>query len=139
MRTLGEEAAVQGFDLKVTHRDEKSGAVVETNPYVLRVCGTTGSSEKTRYWERPAGSGNLFDKKGQPCGRWDSTKPEGQRYIKGAAHVEWTPPETKDQKIIRSLSEKDLRIAELEKELAAINAEKAAKAPAPAQKKVQGS
>ena len=117
MRTLGEEIESQGFDLTVTHRDGTTGLVVEKTPYIMRV------DNRVRYWERPAGSGNLFNKKGDPCGRWDKTKPEGQRYDAKAKHVAFTPPETLDSKLRRESLEKDAQIAALQKEISSIKGE----------------
>lgn len=120
-----EEVKEEGFSLLVTHRHPKTGLVTKKDPYILRVVREGGN--KVRYFERPAGSGNLWNKKGEPIGRWDASKPEGDRFLKGAEHVQWTPPETEDQKLARSVAEKDARIQELEKELAAIEAEKSAR------------
>ena len=141
MRRSFDEPEVQetpkGFDLTTHRRDPKTGLVIESDPYILRILGGTDGG-KSRVWERPAGSGNLWDKSNQPIGRWDKTQPEGKRFIAGAPHVEWTPPETKDQKLARSLVEKESKINELERELAAIKAEEKKKTPTPAQKKDQG-
>lgn len=124
MRTLQEEVQAQGFSLKVTFRDEKSGVVVDKDPYTLHVV------DRARYWERPVGSGNLFDKKGQPVGRWDASKPEGKRFLKGEPHIAFERPLTQDQKLARDLVEKDARIEALQKELSLIKGEAAPKAPA---------
>lgn len=124
MRTLQEEIESQGFNLRVTYRDEKSGVVVDKDPYILRV------ADRARYWERPVGSGNLFDKKGNPVGRWDVNKPEGKRFLKGEPHVAFEKPLTQDQKLARELVEKSARIETLEKELSLIKGEAAPKAPA---------
>jgi len=120
----------KGFDTTVTHRDPKTGRITHTTPYILRVCGEPGSSEKARYWERPAGSGNLFDKHNNPIGRWvyEEKNVKGKmvkigKYDPNAKHVEWVPPQTEDQKIA---SEN----AALKAELAALKAEKEKQAPA---------
>lgn len=126
----------KGFDLTVTHRHPKTGLVTHTDPYILRVIAS--GDGKVRVWERPAGSGNLWDKHNKPCGRWDKSKPEGERYLKDAEHIAWTAPETSDAKVARESAEKDVKIAELEKELAAIRAEREAKAPVAQAKKNQG-
>lgn len=118
-RIKAEKEKPKGFDTTVTFRDERTGLVTHTDPYIMRRL-----SNKSKVFERPAGSGNLFDPKGNPAGRWDKTKPEGERYIKGAAHVAWQAPETEDQRIARMLIERDVKIAELQKELSAIQAEK---------------
>lgn len=121
----------KGFDLMVTHRDERTGMVTHTTPYILRVCGEPGSSEKSRYWERPAGSGNLFDKQNNPVGRWVYTEEivKGKKIRTGKhapdeKHIAFTPPKTQDQMLREEASQAQVRIAELEKELASIQAEK---------------
>ncbi len=117
--------------LKVTYHDRRTGLVAKKDPYILRVVGEGGN--RTQYFERPAGSGNLFNYDGDPIGRWDASKPEGERFIAKAAHVEFVMPETDDEKLARTLATKDVRINELEAELRAIKAESAKKA---AQQKV---
>lgn len=113
MQTVEQE----GFDLVVTHRDPMTGRVVSTNPYTLRVIGS-GNGQKTQLFERPPRSGNLFDGKGRPFGRWENGK-----HNEKANHVVFVPPETEDQKLARSVIEKDSKIAELQRELASIKAE----------------
>lgn len=127
----------KGFDLTVTHRDEKTGLITHTTPYVLRVCGEQGSDQKARYWERPKGSGNLFDKHNNPIGRWITEEKviKGKRvnagkYDPDAAHIEWHPPMTVDQIIAQEN-------AALKAELASLKAETEKKS-AQAQKKTQG-
>lgn len=124
---IEEDEKPKGFDLTVTHRHPKTGLVTHSDPYVLRVLAS--GEGKARVWERPAGSGNLWDINNNPIGRWDKTKPEGERFLKDEPHIAWTAPLTEDQKLARSVVEKDVRIQELEKELAAIQAEREAKAP----------
>lgn len=123
LMTEDEPAQKTGFNLVVTHRDEKTGLVVERDPYILRVCEAAGGG-KSRSWERPAGSGNLFDKKGHPIGRWVKGK-----LVEGAEHIAFVRPLTADQQLAKSLGEKDIRIAELERELKAIETERTPAAP----------
>lgn len=118
------------FSTKVTHRDEKTGLVVKQDPYILRVSGETGSNVKNRMWERPAGSGNLFDKQMNPIGRWESEekvirgkKVKVGKYNPDAKHIEWKAPETQDQKLAREHAEATAKNAALEKELASLKAE----------------
>lgn len=141
------ESQQKGFDLTVTHRDEKTGQVIRTEPYILRVIGEVGSNEKTRLWERPAGSGNLFDKKGNAVGRWvyedkivKGKKVRTGKFEPDVEHVEFVAPQTEDQKLRQQLTEDKAKIAELERELAAVRMEKEKKsAPIqPTQKKDQG-
>lgn len=119
------------FDLVVTHRDPKSGLVTKTTPYILRVCGETGSSEKTQMWERPAGSGNLFDKEMNPVGRWvyEEQKVKGKMVRVGhhepeAEHIVFVPPMTADEKLRHEMAETQVKLAEAQKELASIKAER---------------
>lgn len=107
----------EGFDLIVTHRDPKSGAVVSSNPYVMTVIQS--GEGRLRLFERPPGSGNLFDKKNQPVGRWEKDDKGVKTYNKDAAHVVYLKPETQDQKLAREVMEKSLEIEALKKQLAA--------------------
>ena len=118
-----DQEVAKGFDLQVTYRDERTGLVTHKNPYTLRVIEATDGG-KSRIYERPVGSGNIWDKKGNPIGRWliDEKTKKG-KFIKDVQHIVFTPPETQDQKLVRSLTEKDGRIAALEKELGNIRAE----------------
>lgn len=146
-KPLPEEKPQTGFNLIVTKRDDKTGLVTEKDPYILRVIGETGSSEKQRLWERPAGSGNLWDKSNNPVGRWvyeekviKGKKVKEGKFVADAPHIAFTPPQTKDQILAKSLSEKEVKIAELERELLSIKTEKDKRsgvAPA-APKKEQG-
>lgn len=132
-----EEEKEQGFPLRVTYRNMRTGMVEKTDPYVLRIIGEDGGRQQL--WERPAGSGNLFNAQGEPVGRWDAKKPEGQRFLKGEEHIKWTAPETADQKLAREYAIKDARIVELEKELLSIKTEREPKEEPPkGNKKTQG-
>lgn len=123
-----EKKESEGFDLRVTHRDARTGLVTESNPYTMKVIMAPDGG-KTRIFERPVGSGNYFDKKNNPIGRWIEGKLD-----RSAAHIEFKAPETKDQKLARALTAKDAEIEALRKELAAIEAQGKAK-----NKKEQGS
>lgn len=117
---MATENTEKGFDLRVTHRDPKTGLIVAETPYVLRVLAS-GDGGKTQLWERPKHSGNLFEKSGKPCGRWIvDPKTKIGRHDPSAEHIAYIPPETQDQKLARSLNEKDARIAALESELLSI-------------------
>lgn len=118
-----EEAVDLGFDLQVTFRDDLTGLVTHHNPYTMRVVAAQDGG-KMRLWERPVGSGNLWDKKGNPIGRWlTDEKTKKGKFIKGEPHISFVPPMTEDQKLARSLTEKDSRITALEKELDSLKAE----------------
>ena len=127
MRVQEEEVKIKGFDTKVTHRDPKTGLIIKKTPYIKRVCGkVAGGSD--RYFEKPAGSGNLFNKKGEPVGRWDSNLAEGKRCIPCASHIEFAVPQTEDDKLAKSLILKERENATLKAELNALKMEKEKKA-----------
>lgn len=113
-----EEVVSKGFNLVVHHRNPKTGLVEKADPYILRVCDA-GNGGRTRLWERPKGSGNLYEKSGKPCGRWIDGKHDSK-----AEHIAFVAPLTSDQKLAAESIENKVRIAELERELAAIKAEK---------------
>lgn len=98
------------FDLK-THNFDPKGRLLSTNHYTLRII--SGS----RYFERPVGSGNLFDEAGEPAGRLVDGKVES-----GALHIDFIPP--------REATPEELAAenAALQRELLAIKAEQAKRA-----------
>ena len=119
------------FDLVVTHRDPKSGMITHTTPYILRRVGEVGSSEKTDLWERPSGSGNLFDAEMNPVGRWvyEEQKIKGKVVKVGhhepdAEHIAFVPPLTADEKLRQEVAATQVELAETKRELAAIKAER---------------
>lgn len=130
---MEEEFAAQRFDIQVTHRDPESGLVTRQNPYNLIVHGEA----RKRLWERPKNSGNVFDKKGNPCGRFVRDEKGVGKYDPFADHVEVKPELSSTEKAQQVLFEKDERILALEKELAAVKAE--AKQSAPKQAKPKAS
>lgn len=111
-----QEEKPKGFDLTVHKRDPKTGLVVDANPYRLRCIGSM------KIFERPIGSGNIWNKKGEPAGRFVDGK-----YDEKAEHIEFKMPESGDQKLAREYTEQQMKIQELERELASIKAEKAKK------------
>lgn len=143
-KDLAPEEVKRGFDTTVTHRDPQTGLVTHTDPYILRVVGE--GTERQKLWERPKGSGNLWDSHNNPIGRYiyeekvvRGKKVRVGKYHPDEAHIVFTPPLTKDQLLAKSLGEKDVRIAELERELKSIQAEREKKAQPSTQKKDQGS
>jgi hypothetical protein len=130
MRHEMEESEVKGFDMRVTHRDPRTGQITRRDPYIMRTVKKDGGGS-AQYFERPSGSGNLFDGQGNPCGRWDATKKEGERYDAKASHIAWERPKTEDEKLANALIAADAKNKALEAELAAVKAESAKKsAPA---------
>lgn len=121
-----EEKQEQFFNTKVTYRDDKTGQIIKQDPYIMRSCKKDGGGS-AHYFERPAGSGNLYDGQGRPVGRWDVSKPEGERFIADAKHIAWERPKTEDEKLASRLIAADAKNKALEAELAAMKAEKVAK------------
>lgn len=120
---MQETEVKKGFDFTVHHRDERTGEVVKTTPYTLRISSDGSANGRTRLLERPPGSGNIFNKKGDPIGRWEKDAKGKGTFKPDAPHIEFAAPETEDQKLSRAVLEKDSRISALEAELAAIKAE----------------
>lgn len=133
---LAEREEEKTWPPKVTYRHPKSGQVIKQDPYVLRTVGNPNNNDRVQYLEYPAGSGNLWDAKWQAVGRWDAEKSEGQRFLRGEPHIEWKKPESSDDVLAREVATKDVKIAELQRELEAIKMEREAKKVAP--KKDQG-
>lgn len=119
MRTMKEELKSQGFDILITHRDPETGVVVRQNPYNLIVSG----EGRQKLWERPKNSGNVFDWRGEPIGRYVRDAKGKGTYDPLAEHVFVAPPISTEEKAKQALHEKDSRIDELERELSAIKAE----------------
>lgn len=127
---------VKTWPPKVTHRNRKTGLVERRENYIMRTVGSTDKNNRDRvnYVEYPAGSGNLWDKNWKAIGRWDKDAPEGKRFKKDEAHIVWAPPATEDQILAKEMAQDKMKIAELERELAAIQAEKSEKKAVPAKK-----
>lgn len=115
MEEKTEKEQEKKFDLMVTHRDPLTGQITKRDPYVMYVM-KSAEGGKMRLYERPKGSGNLWNSKGEPIGRWDKSKKEGEQFIKGAKHIDWVQPLTKDQQIAKEN-------AALKAEIAAMKAE----------------
>lgn len=120
--------------LRVTYRNMKTGMVEKVDPYILRFVGQ--GSDKAQYWERPAGSGNLWSHAhgGRAIGRWDASKKEGERFLKDAPHIAWQPPDTADQILAKRYAAQEAEVLALRQELEAIQAENKRKSPAKADK-----
>lgn len=57
----------QLFDHRVRVVNEKTGQTIAYQPYATHIFG----ADKQTLLERPIGSGNMFDLKGNPIGRWE--------------------------------------------------------------------
>lgn len=125
-----EPSSANTFDLVVNHRDPKTGLQTKSNPYTLHVVGLP-NGEKMRLFERPIGSGNVYDGQNRPAGRFDKTKPEKERHLPDEPHVAFIAPQTEDEKLAASLIAKDAQLAAMQKELDLMKAD-AAKKAAPA-------
>lgn len=117
-----------GFDLRVQVWDPRTGALRKHQPY--RAFGCKAGEGTRLYFERPVGSGNLFFKSGQEAGRFAGFTKQGDPIIdEKAAHVDFVPVETQDDKLRKLMLVKDDKITALEKELSAIRRDKKYSAP----------
>lgn len=96
------------FDLKVHHRDSKTGRLVKTTPYTLRI----DKGKKT--YERPTGSGNMWDAAGVPIGDHVEIKDELTEKQEFAAAL--VANESKISGLNEQLAAKDLEIAAIKAE-----------------------
>jgi hypothetical protein len=109
-----------GFDFQVTHRDSE-GMVSHSNPYTMHVLGA-GGNDRITVMERPKSSGNCWDAQNNPAGR--IVLEEGKLVHKPKeAHIAWSAPETKDQKLARETMKMRSENEALRKELEALKAE----------------
>jgi len=113
------------FDMRVTKRNPKTGAIISTDPYRLRI------TKEGKTFERPVGSGNLWYEDGEVAGIVKMV--EGKEKIMiDTPHLDYAIPVSKEQAVIDAMANKDSQIAKLEQdlkdlELKAINAEREAK------------
>lgn len=101
----------QIFDNRVHIRDESTGRLVKVQPYAYH------AFDQMKLWERPIGSGNMFDANGKEIGNWKQTK--GGRWEKHAdTHIA-----AKLFHEIKAPEDLAKRNAQLEQELEALKAE----------------
>lgn len=110
------------FDRR-THIWDSQGRLVKKNLYTEYVI------QGSRYLERPMNSGNLWTEGNQPAGRIEKTfGPAGQvltkKFDHEASHIAYTPVLTGDEAIMYQLEQERAARVELERELAAIRAER---------------
>lgn len=105
------------FDIKVQHRDSKTGRVKDHNPYRLH----TVSGK--RYFERPLGSGHLYYENGEQAGQmvWEN---DGKKKVikEGMAHSEYNRPLTVNEKMQREFDSRGNKIDNLEAKIAELEA-----------------
>ncbi len=116
------------FDLKVHHFDAR-GRVKKKTHYRLHI------HKGTSMFERPVNSGNLFYENNEPAGRVIFTRDEkgaiiGKKYEPNATHLDFKAPLSAEEKVHFENEQMRSRIAALEAELAAVEADKEAKAAA---------
>jgi len=116
------ETVAVGFDLTVTHRNQY-GEIVKQDPYTLIVsAGSDGG--KVKLWERPKGSGNVWNRKGEPIGRYLRDERTGRgKFHAGAPHVEVVAPASPEEMYEKLTKDQAARIKALESELRAMQAE----------------
>lgn len=102
------------FDNRVQIYNEKTGKMVRYQPYAYHVFG----EDKVELFERPVGSGNMFDKMGRNIGSWKKDE-DGNWKKCSDAHL--------DVKLDLPVTKEDALMAKnetLEAELKSIRAEK---------------
>lgn len=112
------------FDL-VTHRWDGAGNLVHKNTYRKFIV------DKSEYYERPVGSGNLWTEGNQPAGRVLYQLNEkghicDKTFDFKAPHKQYTPPSTAKE-LSSELLETQAKLAAAQAELAAIQKEREAK------------
>lgn len=121
------------FDLR-THLWDGQGNLVKKNLYTLYVI------EGRQYFERPIQSGNLWFENNQPAGRVlfekDSSGKMQRRIDEGAEHIAFIPKLEGDDALYYALEQEKLRTADLERELAAVRADRAPKVEVKTESKV---
>jgi len=110
------------FDRR-THIFDSQGRLIKKNLYIESV------QQGNRYLERPVNSGNLWTEGNQPAGRVEKTFGKSgavtsKKFDHAAPHIEYTPELTGDEKIMYQLEQERSARIELERELAAIRAER---------------
>lgn len=110
-----EEAKPEGFDLRTHYWDRETKKLSHINPYRMHTI------EGVQYFERPAGSGNVYWKNGKPAGVLDlkTMKVDHEK-----AHVEWVAPLTAEQKEQEEVRAVLAQNAELRRELEMIKKDK---------------
>lgn len=102
------------FD-KMVHLRDKHGKQVGENHYAYHII------DGSPYFERPIGSGNLFEPNGEPCGRLVDRR---KLVIESdAAHIAFQEAPEGAEKIAFELSSSREENAEILRELAALKAE----------------
>lgn len=110
------------FDLR-THAWNAQGHLVNTNHYRLFII------DGISYYERPVNSGNLWFENNQPAGRMKFTFGKNgaiasKELLPDAPHVEWTAPLEGDAALHYELEQLRAKNAAIERELAAVKAER---------------
>lgn len=104
------------FDLQTHGWDPQTRQLAWKNPYRMH------HIKGVQYWERPVGSGNLYTKQDEPCGRIVDFKQ--LKIDKDAPHIEWEAPKSPAELAAAKQHELMSRNAELQAELDAIKKER---------------
>lgn len=109
----------QVFDNRTHIRDADSGRLLKKQPYAYHVFNDT------KMWERPIGSGNMYNHFGDPIGRWKSAG-------RGAwEKISETHSDAPTYEKVMTVEDLVQRNSELELEVAALKAEQTAKTTPP--------
>ncbi len=105
------------FDIKVQHRNVKTGRIQQNNTYRLHIV------QGKRYFERPLGSGHLYYETGEAAGQieWEN---EGKKKVikEGVAHRAYNRPLTVNEQMQREFDGRGTKIVDLETKIAELEA-----------------
>lgn len=104
------------FDARVHIRNEKTGALVKKQHYAWHMFGDK------KMFERPIGSGNMFNQAGEPIGKWEMNKENGHW-----AKVSDVQENAESYEMVGTVEDLIDENSELKAELAALKAEKETK------------
>ena len=104
------------FNVQTHYWDSKTRQCTKVDTYRMH------KVKGVEYWERPAGSGNLFAKDGSTLGR--ITNRSKLIIDKAAEHVDYEPPKSPEERQSIKFQESQSKIKELEAEIASIKMEK---------------
>lgn len=105
------------FDIRVQHRDRKTGRIQQNNTYRLHIV------QGKRYFERPTGSGHLYYESNEPAGQlvWEN---DGKKKVikEGAEHRAYSKPLTVNEQMQREFDGRGTKIQSLEAKIAELEA-----------------
>ena len=102
------------FDNRVKIFNEKTGQILAYQPYAMHIFGDS----KEQIFERPMGSGNMYNAKGESIGRWEQDKKTGHWKKFADEHIPTKPiPVNVEERLSEELDAANAEIAQLKSEL----------------------